>query len=297
MHLNNYGDPLGYKTDQPLKLYYFARTHAHHIWTSERHRKESLGKLERLSLLSDFDVKPISDFKAKDVYFVIDYLQDEELASATINRYLACLSVVLKHAVALEVLDRLPVFKWQKESEGRKRHFTDAEYQSLIKFFRYYPKVSWMADYVILGVETGMRRGEILAINNPGGKVIGQLIDNGDFIHLSNTKNGSERIVPLNDKAKAALARLDNQPYKVWSHRNFYDYWGLARGEIAPGDMTFCFHTCRHTAATKLILDLDCDAIAVAEFLGHKSLSTTKKYVSTKKDSLKRMAYRLQGVA
>lgn len=280
-----------------MDLYTFAKTNAHHIWDGERHRKESLGKLERVCLLSDFDVKPVGDYKAKDIYFVTDYLQDEELSSATINRYLACLSTVFKHAVALEVLDRLPQFKWQRESEGRKRHFSDVEYASLVKFFRYYPNVSWMSDYVIIGVETGMRRGEILSINNPVGKVTGEVIDNGDFVHLKNTKNGTERIVPLNDKAKAALARLDNQPYKFWSHRNFYDYWALARGEIAPGDMTFCFHTCRHTAATKLILDLDCDAIAVAEFLGHKSLSTTKKYVSTKKDSLRRMAYRLQGVA
>ena len=134
MTLNNYGDPLGYKTDHSLNLYNFTHTHAYHIWTSERHRKESLSKLERLSLLSDFDVKPMSDYKAKDVYFIIDYLQDEELASATINRYLACLSVVFKHAVALEVLDKLPVFKWQKESEGRKRHFSESEDQSLIKF-------------------------------------------------------------------------------------------------------------------------------------------------------------------
>lgn len=280
-----------------MDLYTFAKTNAHHIWIGERHRKESLGKLERVCLLSDFDVKPVGDYKAKDIYFVTDYLQDEELSSATINRYLACLSTVFKHAVALEVLDRLPQFKWQRESEGRKRHFSDIEYASLVKFFRYYPNVSWMSDYVIIGVETGMRRGEILSINNPVGKVTGEVIDNGDFVHLKNTKNGTERIVPLNDKARSALARLDNQPHKVWSHRNFYDYWALARGEIAPGDMAFCFHTSRHTAATKLILDYEYDAIAVAEFLGHKSLSTTKKYVSTKKESLKRMAYRLQGAA
>ena len=276
----------------------FAVTHGNHIWSSDRHRAESLSKLKKVTVLNDFDVKPISEFKAKDVYSIIDFLEDK-VSNSTINRYLACLSSVFKHAVPLEELERTPQVKWKRETNRRNRFFSDEEYAKLLKFFRHYPKVAWMSDFVDLAVQSGMRRGEILSINNPSSKTQGTLSEDGRFVHLSQCKNNDSRVVSLTTTAREALARLENQPYKFWSHRNFYDYWALARDEIAPGDTSFCFHTARHTTATNLILKHGIAPLAVATCLGHKSLQTTKKYVADDKENQMNIMMKLdrKGVA
>jgi integrase len=223
----------------------------------------------------------------------MDYLHDEKgLKGATINRYLAAYSELFSTAVRKKAMSYVPKVKWYAENKGRPRFFTDTEVDDLEAFFldSDHP---WMADFVILGVNTGMRLGEILGINNrvptpPGEqpKAYGYLSDCGGFIELHETKNGESRIVPLNEEAVGALANLNNKPSDFYTHRSFYDTWDAARMSIAPEDRDFVFHVLRHTCATRLVMEYQVDHITVGLILGHKSPLTTKKYVHPVKQSL-----------
>lgn len=262
-----------------------AEKHAGRLWTG-RHVKDSISKISIFNNFSDHSSLDIKELGAEHVYAFMDHMKSLGRSDSTVNRYLAALSVIFDLATDLNIIEQPPKFKWLKEPKPRPRFFSQNEIEQLIKFFRHDQSTSFMADFVILGCQTGMRLGEILSINNRNSKVIGKISDCGNYVELSNTKNGDDRVVPLTDDAREALARLDNRPFFVHTHRRFYDAWKLARGHIAPGDKNFVFHVCRHTCATQLAMDHGVDAITIGLVLGHKSLATTKKYIKVKRDSL-----------
>lgn len=98
--------------------------------------------------------------------------------------------------------------KFLKVRSSRPRFFTDKEIDDLVNFLDNSSQ-PWMSHFVVLGVNTGMRLGEILGINNAQSKTQGVISRCGTYVTLSDTKNGDQRIVPLNHAARKALAALD----------------------------------------------------------------------------------------
>lgn len=130
---------------------------------------------------------------------------------------------------------------------------------------------------VVLALNTGMRKGEILNLK-------WQDIDyRRGIIHLLDTKNREKREIPLNEMAKTALIRTSkhpNSPY-VFCNKN-----GKPFGEIRKSFFTalkksdiinFKFHDLRHTFASHLVMS-GIDLNTVRELLGHKSLKMTLRY-------------------
>ena len=97
-------------------------------------------------------------------------------------------------------------------------------------------------------------------------------------MHLEKTKNGDERWVPLNEKARAALAALGDQPENHYKHRSFYNGWDAARRHIAPNDETFVFHSLRHTAATWMEM-AGVPLTTIARVTGHRSRAALERYL------------------
>ena len=145
-----------------------------------------------------------------------------------------------------------------------------------------------MLHFFRLALNTGMRKGEISSICFRRGELAekdthGQVDLENRRIHLSNTKNGESRSVPLNDNAIEALKALDLKPSKYYSNKPFYQTWSQARDEVCNGDQAkmenFVFHITRHTCASRLTNIQQIPTALVKSILGHKTIATTLKYV------------------
>lgn len=266
----------------------FTLENGHRIW-ADGHLKESQAKIVRFTNFSDFKHRALSDFKPSDVYKFLDHLHDEGLTDSTLNRYTACISAIMKLAVKNEEITHAPQLVWKKvKGKGRPRFFSDAEIKSILNYYRT-SKWPYMADMFILGIETGMRLGEILSIESDTSKTQGTISSDGRFVYLTNTKNGNDRNVPLVPAAQEALKRLNNRPSRFFRHKPFYEALAACKDELFRNDPHFCFHITRHTCASNLVNKKRASTLSVSMLLGHKSLVTTQKYVHEDKESMMAM--------
>lgn len=270
----------------------FADQNSQRMWTGS-HMINSLRMIKKASKFRDFATRPITDYKPADIYAFLDSLTNEGLKDSTRNRYLSAISSVFKLAVEMELVTHAPKVRWEKVGKSRPRYYTAKEVRDIVDFLKT-SKNPWMADFFIIALNTGMRVGEILGINNTESKTIGKPSDCGSFVTLYNTKNGDERFVPLNRDAQWALGNLDWAPCAFFSHRRFYDTWDEARDEIARGDEHFVFHVSRHTCATRLAMEFNVEPLTIGKILGHRSIETTKKYVHTQPERVKAVMQKLQ---
>jgi integrase len=128
------------------------------------------------------------------------------------------------------------------------------------------------------GLNTGMRRGEILSLEWE------KHIDlKHGFIFLDVTKNGERREVPINQTLRETLKKLPRRldsPYVFTDNEGnrFKDIkWSfktaLRRSEIKD----FRFHDLRHTFASHLVM-AGVNITTVKDLLGHKTLTMTLRY-------------------
>jgi integrase len=199
---------------------------------------------------------------------------------ATINRHLAAIKHMFTKAeewqmVEEEVLKRVRKVKLLKENNRRLRYLSKEECRSLIEACDGYLK-----PIVIMALNTGMRKGEILGLKweNIDLKHGFILLEEGD------TKNSERREIPINGTLRAVLQsiprRLDNghvffnpgtdKPYQVLSR-------AFARACKKAYIKDFHFHDLRHTFASHLVMAGQ-DITTVKELLGHKTLAMTLRY-------------------
>lgn len=273
-------------------------------WT-DGHLEDSCTKLMRFCDYDGNGQLDIQSIAAKHITKFVMHLIEEGnyrlkrgLSPKTANRYLAALSCLFKYAVDADDIVKMPKITFRDEGEGRIRTFSDEELQKLLDFFRTdptYSKYKWIRDMTIVGMYTGMRRSEIKYI---GSKVFVQQDDEGEYLFLPAhiTKNGDERKIPIDGQLdlKEAIERLGNCS-KKYTHHKFHCAWRKARKAIAPGDYSFCSHTLRHTVASNMANKQKTNVLVIADYLGHRALETTRKYVhaslEAKRDAMKGMKF------
>ena len=214
------------------------------------------------------------------------------LSNGTQNRYCASISIIFKKAEKLGFIEAYPKFSWKTESAGRPRFFNDDEVKKLDNFFRtdnHYSRYFWLKDFLTIGLYTGMRLSEILLLKDGVAKIMSD--EKGDeFIRLpkGKTKNGESRDVPIyyHPDLVAAVHRVVATDF-VYNHHIFHKAWRKARRLIAPGDKDFTFHVTRHTCASNLANKQNTNLKVIAEYLGHRSINTTTKYVHASHDAKK----------
>lgn len=258
----------------------FINSESHNIWYNKtpKHVQESVVKMHRFAAFKNIGFKDISDVTALDIHQFCTSLRDDDgLSDNTINHYKAAISICLKYAHDLGLIETLPKIKFAKVRTNRVRYLSNDEAEQLDAFLKSYKdgKYWWMRHMCTIALNTGMRHGEILSITPDNVTVEGDLCT----VHLTNTKNGDDRDVVCAGSTFAALMALEFKPGKYYSHRKFYNVWDEARYQIAKGDKEFVFHILRHTAATRMANGLKLPTITVAQQLGHRSLQTTAKYV------------------
>lgn len=259
----------------------------HRIWEG-RHLKECRSKLSRFCNFEDFGAKALNSFKPADIDMFTDYLIEKDCSNATINRYLSALSRVFRYAVHHQHIETAPNIMWKREAKGRPRYFSVEEIAQLKDFFAGH-KHWWVGEMLNISLNTGMRRGEILQIGE-----VAHWDTQSTAILLPTTKNGDERLVPLNEQASQSIKNLEGKPSKYFSNRTFYDTWAQAKAEIAPQDEHFVFHVARHTCATLLANNQNVNTVLIGTILGHRSEATTRKYIHSDQNRLSQILNELK---
>ena len=157
-----------------------------------------------LMMAEGFALKPINEVTARDLSAWRDRLMDGR-KPATVQRLMALLSAVFAWAVKERGwLSENPMAKVNKPrvADGRDRVLSPEEVTHIAKAAQD-SRVAWLSPVLVILMTTAMRRGELFSLNR----------SDVDFkaktAHLSDTKAGVPRDVPLCPEALQALQVLD----------------------------------------------------------------------------------------
>lgn len=226
---------------------------------------KSLNKHFAGRYLSEITVLDIEKFKA---------LRAREVMPATTNRELAVLRSMLNRAIEWGKLQHNPckAVKLFKTNNQRLRFLEREEIDRLLSNC-----AEHLRPMVLLALNTGMRKGEILNLKWHD-------VDfSRDIIYLYETKNGERREIPMNSLVKSTLIKVRKHPQSAYI---FCNRKGQPYGNIRKSLFTalrnaeisdFHFHDLRHTFASQLVMS-GVDLNTVRELLGHKSLQMTLRY-------------------
>jgi len=217
----------------------------------------------------------------------IDALKEDLLARgrtvATVNRYFSALSKMLKYALNRPNeygLKNIPYIPWGKEDNGRVRWVSIKEEREMVRMMTRRNKVEYLNFFLFL-MDTGLRKGEACKLTTAD--VQFDEVQKVKYILVLDTKNGTNRSVPLSNRARAIIeALVEGQDASTAIFR--HNYWTLQNQwedmrEIMglEEDKEFTLHCLRHTFASRLA-QAGKPLHLIGLLMGHKTLAMTKRY-------------------
>jgi len=215
-------------------------------------------------------------------------------SASTVNHELASLKHIFNKGMAWGILGKNPAAKVQKlpETKGRTRFLSAEEVERLLEAAPVH-----LRPIIIMALETGMRRGEILGLKWTDVDM------KNSMAYVGETKTNTPRHVPMSGRLRATLAAL---PRRLGTD---YVFTGAIRhtpaggrlrrplnqpvGKIglpfrdvdtafrnactSAGIVDFHFHDLRHTAASHMVM-AGVPMRTVGEILGHKTATMTERY-------------------
>ena len=171
---------------------------------------------------------------------------------STVNKYITLISVAIKHARQMLGIflpnNPCDFVKRLKEPEFKGEVITEDEERLLLQHAEK-SKASWLKVAIILGIDCGFRRGEILAL-----KRTDILFDKATAV-LKETKNGTSRSVGLSPRAVEELRKLpstiDGRIVNCRSVDQFKFYWKQLK---RWSGVNKTFHSTRHTFASRMAM-------------------------------------------
>ncbi|HRO63608.1 site-specific integrase [Thermomonas sp.] len=177
-------------------------------------------------------------------------------------------------------------------SPGRTRRLSRQEERRLLREADRYcnPMTGWI---IRIAIETGMRRQEICSLQ------MHQVDLHRRIIHLTTTKNGDARTIPLSLPAVEALSRAiahpnrpANSDYIFFGQANvgqchgIYSFWaGWDHVRRQAGLATLRFHDLRHEAISRLV-EGGLGDMEVASISGHRSMQMLRRYTHLRAEHL-----------
>ena len=237
-----------------------------------RHLKKFFGNL----VLSDVTPGRIEKYRSH-------RLTRDKVQNATVNRETAFMKASFNMAIKNRKATENPVgfVKKLKEPDAKLCFLSREEIARLIASCNKYFK-----PIVICALTTGMRKSEILDLQ------WNEVDMNKGLIHISNTKNGRIRHIPI----CGLLARTLKECFE-WSngthvfcntdggkYHSIDGVWKLTLNRA--GISNFRFHDLRHTAGSYLVM-LGIDLVTVKEILGHRTLEMTLRYAHLSKSHVR----------
>ena len=221
--------------------------------------------------------QPIIDITNTDIIEALGTLPGH-FKNATINRYIAAISVVFSYACREYGLQVNPIRKIPSlpENNERTRFLSEAERTRLFSSCR---ASHWDKLYliVLLAITTGARKGELIKLR----------WNDIDFdrrtAYVATTKNGQPKVLPLTDSVIKELQLFNkNDSSLIFASKIkeevaycFTKPWKRALEDAEIED--FRFHDLRHSCASYLAQS-GASLLEIADVLGHKQISVTKRY-------------------
>ncbi|MDZ4328227.1 MAG: site-specific integrase [Pseudomonas sp.] len=131
-----------------------------------------------------------------------------------------------------------------------------------------------LTPLVLLAINTGLRRGELLSLRWADVDLDGKLLT----VRAEQAKSGRQRHVPLNAEAHAVLhswKQQGNGDAQIFQPVDVKTAWNSLMRKAGVAD--FRFHDLRHTFASKLVTK-GVDLNTVRELLGHGDIKMTLRY-------------------
>ena len=236
--------------------------------------------------LSDIKAQPIEKYKNKRAG-EYDRRQKEGaedpriISGATINRELALLKTMLNKAVEWEKLDESLV-NWRRikkfQENGRERVLSTTEKPKL--FAEAGSASRYLKSFLILAINTGLRKGEILGLRwREVDLTSGEII-----LERVRRKNKRALRMPLNRVAIEVLSSMPRDSEYVFYNP---DTKGPVK-DVRTAFETACrnagiknlrIHDLRHTFATTLS-GKGFDIATISSLLGHSSITMTQNYIT-----------------
>lgn len=211
-------------------------------------------------------------------------------SNGSINRYLSALSVLLKRAQRLGMIQEVPLFperRLLKESEPRDLVLPEEWLAELLDVMEKKEQRLEVAVTLFLW-HMGCRVGEALKRGDKPGLLWDRVNLEQKSISFVKTKGCMPRRLPMPRPVQALMKQLRGQdPERVFpvGYRAYLDRYGEAVHEacdrlgLSPSiRQEWCIHTLRHTCLTNLARK-GWNASAIQQWGGHKSLQVTQRYV------------------
>jgi len=212
-------------------------------------------------------------------------------SKATINRELAMIKHMFNKAVDWKVISHNPIAKVKLFPEKPKqlRVITEEEFSKL-----YNEASDFLKPILMIAVHIGLRRSEILNLK------VSDISLKDRYILVRESKNGEIRHVPINSllmkTLKSVINNTDSEylfvgptgdPVKSVKQ----GFWAALRRSGIPH---LRFHDLRHSFGSNLSM-AGVDIATIQELMGHKDISTTKRYLhpspSHKKEAVERLTF------
>ena len=223
--------------------------------------------------------KPIGTIKQSDVAKWRDARIASGLSGSTVTKDLALLSHVFTIAIkewGFPLTNPVTLIRKPKAAMGRDRRLYDGEEEKILG-----SATPEMRAFIILAIETAMRRGEIYSLKKSWIK--------GRVAYLPDTKNGSARAVPLSLRALEAIntlpLRIDGN---LWQYDIDYYTKSFLRLCKQLNIHGLRLHDIRHEGTSRLF-EKGLDIMQVKSITGHKSLQMLSRYTHLKADELARL--------
>lgn len=189
-----------------------------------------------------------------------------------------------------------------KVDEERDRRLHEDEEPRVLKVMESLPNEK---TFFILALESAMRMREIFTID------VAQVSIAKKTIHLTKTKNGDNRQVPMSSVAISVINEyLHTQSDEIKARNGLiFPFWTGVRTEkdldSATSDTSrkfrkifseaevedFVFHDLRHEATCRLFIKTTMSDLLIAKITGHKDIRTLKRYASLRGSDLAAMMW------
>lgn len=265
--------------------------------------KSREGETYRARALQRRDIakRVLATIRGKDIAMFIGERQNEGVGANTIKLDLGLLSrlfEVCRSSWGMEsLLNPVPLAKTARPKlpPGRNRRLKPGEEEELLTRARAYGEP--IPSIISLALETAMRRGELASLRWE------QIDLKRQLIHLTETKNGTPRDVPLSTSAVAILRalprRLDGSVFNI-TPGAISQAFARISGRASPKKRSsklqkvnplvdLRFHDLRHEATSR-IFEKGFNPMEAAAITGHKTLQMLKRYTHLRAEDLaKRM--------
>jgi len=207
------------------------------------------------------------------------------VSASTVNRNLSLIKHIFSLAVHLELIFDNPAKKVRKFSENnsRIRYLTVEEAERLLGVCKREDKPEYIYTLVLLALNSGMRRGELLNLTWDDIEI------ENNLIHIKDSKNNEPRTIYI---PKEVINVIDSLPricdnifcYRGKPVKEPKDTFRRCLKEANISD--FRFHDLRHTYASWLAME-GVDMLTLKNLLGHKTLIMVSRYTHLSKEHMK----------